>query len=230
MAGDDCFLMRADSPDEQCFPLAKAPVKLTAMEDDVEPLLQAIRAGESDALNTLLVQHRDAVRAAVTLRMDHHLRARVDESDIVQEASLIVSQRIADFLVRRPMTFRLWFRQTAIECLLQARRKHVVSDRRAVGREVSIDDHSAIVLAERLLGRPSPSNAALAQERAGQVRAAIEELSEDDRDIILLRSFEGLSNADAATVLDLHPDASSKRFARALLRLRDRFVAWGLSG
>ena len=128
------------------------------------------------------------------------------------------------------MTFRLWFRQTAIECLLQARRKHVVSDRRAVGREVSIDDHSAIVLAERLLGRPSPSNAALAQERAGQVRAAIEELSEDDRDIILLRSFEGLSNAEAATVLGVHVDASSKRFARALIRLRDRFVAYGLSG
>lgn len=200
------------------------------MEDEVEPLLQAILAGERDALNRLLEQNRDAVRAAVTLRMDNHLRARLDESDIVQEASLIVAQRIADFLERRPMTFRLWFRETALECLLQARRRHLVADRRAVGREIAIDDHSAIVLAERLLGQPTPSNAALAQERAEQVRQAVDELPDVDREIILLRSFEGLSNAETATVLEIHPDASSKRFTRALFRLRDRFIALGLSG
>ena len=214
----------------KAFRSTKALAKLVNMEDEVEPLLQAIRTGQREALNQLLLQHRDAVRAAVALRMDDHLRARVDESDIVQEASLIVARRIADFLERRPMTFRLWFRQTALECLLQARRKHLVSHRRAVGREVSIDAHSAIVLAERLLGPPTPSNAAMAQERAEQVRQAVEDLSDVDRDVVLLRCFEGLTNAETATVLELHPDASSKRFARALLHLRDRFVALGLSG
>ena len=50
---------------------------------------------------------------------------------------------------------------------------------------------------------------------------AIEQLSEDDRDIILMRHFEGLGNSDVATALGLSPAAAGMRYLRALRRLRE---------
>ena len=44
--------------------------------------------------------------------------------------------------------------------------------------------------------------------------------SEIDREMLQLRALDGLSNQEVAQVLDLHADAVSKRFGRALLRLR----------
>ena len=52
------------------------------------------------------------------------------------------------------------------------------------------------------------------------MQEALALIGETDREVLLLRTFEGLSNAEAAEVLGLEPDAASKRYARALLRLR----------
>lgn len=198
--------------------------------DDPEPLLAAVHRGDPQALDELLAGHRDYLRAVVALRLDPRLRARVDESDVVQEACLVAARRMSDYLDRRPMGFRLWLRQTALECLLQLRRRHLGADCRDAGRELALSDASAAVLAGRLLPADSPSGAVRERERVELVRRAVADLPEDDREVILLRVYEGLANADAAAVLGLHPDAASKRFARALIRLRRGFAALGLTG
>jgi RNA polymerase sigma-70 factor (ECF subfamily) len=61
------------------------------------------------------------------------------------------------------------------------------------------------------------------------VRRAIAALPEADREVILLRNYEGLSNADAAAVLGLDVSAASKRYARALLKLRQLLNDNGLT-
>ena len=78
----------------------------------------------------------------------------------------------------------------------------------------------------QLLGgdRP-PSEQARRAELADGVRRALARLDDDDRAILLLRPFEGLSNRQAAEVLGIEPAAASKRFGRALLRLRTVFGA-----
>jgi RNA polymerase sigma-70 factor (ECF subfamily) len=53
-------------------------------------------------------------------------------------------------------------------------------------------------------------------------------LPEADREILLLRNFEGLTNAEAAQILELEPAAASKRYGRALLKLRQLLLASGL--
>jgi RNA polymerase sigma-70 factor (ECF subfamily) len=197
---------------------------------DPEPLLDAVRRGDRQALDELLAAHRDYLRAFVALRLDPRLRTRVDESDVVQEAYLVATRRIVDYLTRRPMGFRLWLRQTTLECLLQLRRHHLGADCRAAGRELSLSDPSALLLAGRLLPADSPGGVARERERVELVRRAVTDLPDDDREVILLRVYEGLANGEAAAVLGLHPDAASKRFARALIRLRRAFVALGLTG
>jgi DNA-directed RNA polymerase specialized sigma24 family protein len=44
-------------------------------------------------------------------------------------------------------------------------------------------------------------------------------MSDVDREIILLRTLEGLSNDEAAYLLEIAPEAAKKRYTRALLRL-----------
>jgi RNA polymerase sigma-70 factor, ECF subfamily len=49
-------------------------------------LLEQARAGDKDALNQLFVRHRACLRRMVDLRLDRRLQARIDASDVIQEA------------------------------------------------------------------------------------------------------------------------------------------------
>jgi RNA polymerase sigma-70 factor (ECF subfamily) len=182
------------------------------------------------ALDRLLEGHRAGLRRAVELRLDPKLRARLDASDVVQEAQLEAARRIDDFLQRRPMPFHLWLHKTAHESLLRLRRQHIEAGCRSADREIPLPEGSSVALAKQLLGPlPSPSQQLRARETAQRLRAAMARLAEEDQEILLLRNFEGLSNVEAAQVLGLDPAAASKRYGRALLRLRKLLLDSGLT-
>jgi RNA polymerase sigma-70 factor (ECF subfamily) len=67
----------------------------------------------------------------------------------------------------------------------------------------------------------TPAAAATARELATRVEAVIQQLDEQDRDIILMRHYEHLSNVEIAKVLGLNPPAASMRYLRAIRRLRE---------
>jgi RNA polymerase sigma-70 factor (ECF subfamily) len=192
-------------------------------------LLERAGAGDAGALGELIARHRDAVRRFVELRMDPKVRGRIDASDVVQEAHLEAVRRIEDYLARRPMPFHLWLCRTAYENLIRLRRQHVEAAARAVGRENPMPDRSSVLIARQVLSGIAPDRLAEEAELAGRVHDALAQLDEVDREVLLLRTFEGLSNAEAAAVLDVEPSAASKRYGRALLRLRQTLAATGLT-
>jgi RNA polymerase sigma-70 factor (ECF subfamily) len=193
-------------------------------------LLQQASQGDARAVAQVLAAHRDSLRRLIELRLDPRLRARLDPSDVVQEALLEAVRRLPDYLARRPMPFPLWLRQTACQCLVDLRRQHLGAECRAVERERPLPEASSLLLARAVLGAPAaPQRLAEERELAGRVRQALAALAEDDAEIILLRNFEDLSNQDAAQVLGIEPAAASKRYGRALLRLRQRLVDLGLA-
>ncbi len=193
-------------------------------------LLDRVRAGDRQAREELLAGHRELLREYVERRADPSVQARFDPSDVVQEAQLEISRRLDDYLERRPMPFHLWVRRTARENLVRLWRRHARADRRSVGREVPLPERSSVLIARRVLaGSPSPSQQVVSEEQAQRVRAALARLPEVDREILLLRTFEGLSNQEVAQVLGLDPDAASKRYGRALLRLSKALKQDGLT-
>jgi RNA polymerase sigma-70 factor, ECF subfamily len=195
---------------------------------ETQSLLEQAQSGDRRAFEALFGRHRDALRRAVELRLDARLRARVDPSDVVQETQMEAFQRLPDYLDRRPMPFRLWLRKTAYERLLKVRRHHLKTARRAAGREVALPHESSLQLAEQLLaGGPTPSQHAAKHELARQLRTALGELSEGQREVLLMRNFEGLSYQEVGYVLDIDPAAARKRYGRALLQLRQRLLAGG---
>jgi RNA polymerase sigma-70 factor (ECF subfamily) len=202
-----------------------------ADSDETLSLLQQARAGQAGAVDQLLARHRPYLRKMIGLRLDPQLRARVDPSDVVQEAQMEAARRLDGYLQRPDMPFRLWLRHIAFDRLVMVHRRHVDAARRTLRRDVALPEGSSLALARRLFAPGStPSEQLSRRELARRVRQALSRLGDADRELLLLRNFEGLSNQEAAQVLHINPAAASQRYGRALLRLRDVLLANGFSG
>jgi RNA polymerase sigma-70 factor (ECF subfamily) len=192
-------------------------------------LLEQAAAGDRDARDRLLERHRPYLCRLVELRLDPRLRARVDPSDVVQEAHMEANRRLADYLKKRPLPFRLWLRQLAYDRLLMLHRRHVRAARRTVQRDEALPEQSSLQLAGAFLaGGSTPSQRLVQREFAERVRAAVAQLAEADREVLVLRKLEGLSNQETAQVLGIDPATASRRFGRAVLRLREILLQSGL--
>src|SRR5262245_18343427 len=88
-------------------------------------LLDCAANGDPAATSELLDRHRPALAAFVGLHLDPRVAARLDPSDVVQEAQAELTRRLPDYLTRRPMPFHLWARKTAYERILDAHRRHL---------------------------------------------------------------------------------------------------------
>jgi RNA polymerase sigma-70 factor (ECF subfamily) len=192
-------------------------------------LLEQVSQGDRRALEHLLARHRPQMRAFVEFHLSLKVAARVDPSDVVQEAQMEVVRRMDDFLQRRPMPFHLWVRKTAYQRLLDCHKHHLKRARRSVHREAAWPDRSSLLLARPLLaGGSSPSQRLAAEEFARRVAQAVAQLSEPDREILLLRHGEELPFEEIAQLLEIEPAAARKRFGRALLRLHKALSDQGL--
>ena len=182
-----------------------------------EILLARVAEGDHQALDELIAQHRGYVRTIVDARLEPQLRSRVDPSDIVQDSLAYASRRIDDYLENCPTSFRFWLRRKVLQTLVDTRRHHY-AQKRDVRRESPAASLSAMSLAGPLLGERA-SEIFRKKELLAKVESAIEELNEIDREILLLRHSEGLSNGEVAEILDMKPNATSNRHGRALRKL-----------
>jgi RNA polymerase sigma-70 factor (ECF subfamily) len=193
-------------------------------------LVERVRAGDRQAVDLLLARHEKYLRRLVDLWLDPRLRSRVDPSDIVQEAHLEALNRLKAYLERPALPFRLWLRQIAYDRALKARRHHLTAARRAIGREVPLPEQSSLVLAKQLIADGSTASRQLDRsELVRRLREAVARLPRADREIVLMRHFEGLSNQEVGCLLGIEPATASKRHGRAMLRLHRILFAGGLT-
>jgi RNA polymerase sigma-70 factor (ECF subfamily) len=193
-------------------------------------LLSQVRQDDTAAVEQLFARHRSFLQRVVEAQIDPLVRARIDPSDVVQETQLEACRRLRDFLLRQPMSFRIWLRQMAVERLIMFERRHITAARRTIRREQRLSPRSSLMLARRFVSsEPSPSAHVSRHERIRQVRQAVTELGPRDREILLMRNVEGLSNQEVAQVLRIEPAAASQRYGRALLRLRTELIKRGLT-
>ncbi|HMF12277.1 MAG TPA: sigma-70 family RNA polymerase sigma factor, partial [Gemmataceae bacterium] len=184
------------------------------MANESSELLERAGRGDAQALGELFGQHRERLRRMVQLRLDRRLQGRIDPSDVLQEAFLEVSRCLADYL----LPCFLWLRFITGKKLLALHRHHLGTQVRDAGREVSLHrgalpQASSVSLAAQLLGRhTSPSQAAIRAELQVHVQEALNSMDPIDREVLALRHFEQLSNAETAQVLGLKEAAASNRF------------------
>jgi RNA polymerase sigma-70 factor (ECF subfamily) len=193
---------------------------------DTTELLRRAGGGDAEALGDLFSQHRDRLRLMVQVRLDRRLQGRIDPSDVLQESYVEVARALAAYLKDPVLPFFLWLRMITGRKLQALHRRHLGARSRDARREVSLyrgamPQASSVSLAAHLLGRlTTPSVAAIRAELQVRIQEALNSMDETDREILALRHFEQLSNAEAAQVLDLSEQAASNRFVRALKRLK----------
>lgn len=190
-------------------------------------LIERLRAGDRTAVASLFDRHRDRLKRMVDVRLDPRLQARLDASDVVQEAFVEVAERMDEYLRDPKLPPFLWLRLVVGERLMRLHRHHLGAQMRNAGREVSLyrgalPAASSAALAAQLLGRhTSPTQAVLRAERILRLQEALNALEPIDREILSLRHFEELTAAETARVLSIEESAAAKRYFRALKRLKE---------
>ena len=197
-------------------------------ETDERHALDAARDGDIEAIGPLLESYRGRLARMVSIRMAARLQGRFDASDVLPEAFVEASERLPRYLSeeKEKMPFFLWVRFLVGQKLLQFHRTHLGAQARAADREVNLTtpttpSASAFSVASVWLAESgTPSQAAAADEEHARVREALESMSDMDREVLVLRHFEQLSNAEVATLLQITPQTASARYVRALTRLQ----------
>jgi len=171
-------------------------------------------------------RHRDRLLWLIRHRLDPILANRVDPDDVLQESWLAASRRVEHFLGNKKLSMFSWLTLIVEQTLTDVQRRHLGAKMRNVYREQSFCDGSDSRVGPRFLAEEvligeltSVSQAAIQKERADMLREVIHQLDDLDREIILLRHFEQLSNSETAKVLGIKQPAASNRYMRALQRL-----------
>jgi len=180
--------------------------------------MQRLAGGHDAALNDLMARHATPVFQFLC-RM---LRNEEDANDLAQETFVRVYQHRASF--KPGARFTTWLYTIAANL---ARNHH-----RWLGRHPSVSLDAENETTGQSIGDvlpasgPSPDAAALATERVAVVRAAVERLPVDMREVIILCEWEDLSATEAAAILDTTPKAVDNRLYRARNLLRERLRRW----
>ncbi len=199
------------------------------MTDDRQ--IASLHAGGDQALADAMAEHAPRLRQMVQLRVDPRLSGRVDTDDVLQEAFLEARKRLPRYLAEPTVPLFVWLRGVVLETLIDFHRRHLGAKMRDAGQEVSLQrslapQASSAALAACLAGSlTSPSQAAIRAETARQIEQILDRMDEIDREVLVLRHFEQLTNDEVAAVLGVKKAAASRRYMRALDRFRAVLVA-----
>ena len=198
--------------------------------EQTQSLLARRKEGDQTAWNALLLRHRSAVQRLVYMRLDNRIRQRVGVSDVVQDVMIEANRRIDRYLQNPGIDFHLWLRQIAKDRIIDAHRRHRTTAKRSVDRERRLfqgggANHSTMNLENQLRDDDlTPAALATRHEMASRMEEALLKLNELDRDIIIMRHYEQLTNDEISKALDLKPAAASMRYLRALRKLRNQLI------
>src|SRR5215467_8750778 len=100
---------------------------------DTVRLIERARAGDKAALNDIFVRHRERLRRMIEMRLDWRLQARIDASDVIQDAFLEVMTRLEEYFHDPKLPLFLWMWLVVGERLTRLHRQHLVAKMRDAG-------------------------------------------------------------------------------------------------
>lgn len=145
------------------------------------------------------------------------VRGKVGASDAVQSALVLAHVNIGQFQGETKEEFQSWLRAILVNELRTVQRRFN-TEKRDVKREIGdVDANFAGAPVDPL---PSPSTAAKLNEESAALRTALEKLSEEHRNVIVLRSWEELSFEEVGRRMHRSADAARKLWTRAMRQLK----------
>lgn len=181
--------------------------------------LEAARLGDAQALGRLLDSFRPYIRVIVHAFRDRRLQARLDDSDLIQDALLEAQRSFAAFNGTTIEELTAWLHRIVVRTTGRTLRRFLDAAKRDAGREQPVAD-----LADHLADSGiSPSAQAIRNEEAVAMAEKLARLPEDMQQVLLARHLEGLAYADIALRLNRTEHATRMLYVRAMRRLRELY-------
>ena len=183
------------------------------MTSDDRALIDRSLAGETDAYGRLVLRYQDRLYGTLV----HLLGSTQDAYDVAQETFLLAWQNLATF--RGDSAFYSWLFRIAHNAAISFRRRH-----RRVAR--SLDRGAELLGEEPVDPRPAndPANGMVTDERRRIVQAALAELPEEYRTVLVLKEMDGLRYEEIADVIGCPVGTVRSRIHRARSELRNKLV------
>lgn len=199
------------------------------MDDERDPQEQAlaerIAAADSDALAEFLVMKRPQVIAFIGRRLGTALRTKVEPEDIYQETSIEAIRTLSPEWPGDKEPFS-WLCRIAERKLVDAHRHHFDAQKRAAGKESSLDrkvgsggDVGLVNLLVKSMTTPSAAYSRNAKE--ARMFAALQDLKEEQRIAVQMKYLENRPSAEIAERLNKSDAAIRVMLSRTMKQLHE---------
>jgi RNA polymerase sigma-70 factor (ECF subfamily) len=196
---------------------------MVARSEKSGELLADARRGTPGAVERLLESYRDYLRLTARTWIATELRGKADPSDLVQETIIVAHRNFRSFRGRTEAELAAWLRKSLAQNLVNVVRRYRTAGR-LLSREQSLDsllDQSSQIVDGFLAANGSSPSRRLSERDAGVILTeALAKLSDDHREVIVLRNLEQLGWEDVARRMERSIDAARMLWARALKQLR----------
>lgn len=181
---------------------------MSHLPSDEKQLVQAALAGDKDAFGGLVEQYQDRIFNTL-LRV---LGSRDDARDVVQDAFVQAFVKLESF--RGDAKFYTWLYRIAMNLALSHRRRRRPTD--------SLEAVKDRVGQEPVAQQPTAAQDLIQHERAEQLQCALLKLSDEHRQVLVLREMEGCDYETIGEILDMPIGTVRSRLFRARLQLKEQ--------
>ncbi len=179
------------------------------VEEPIAALIERAQAGDRSAFDGLVGRYRERLLGQIEARLGSKVRARIEAEDVLQETLTRAYQSIEKFRYQGEESFYSWLGTIAEHLIWNISQKQS-SSYLELKSDVVDDD-------------ASPSRNLRRHERFDRLEKALNRLSPDHREALVLSRFEGLKVAEIAARMNRSPNAVYKLLARAVLELKKDF-------
>ena len=193
----------------------------------VEQSIYSARGGSFSAVGQILDHYRGYLLAVANEELKSELVRKIAPSDLVQETSYEATRNFSKFAGGSEAELRAWLRQILIHNLRDAKKRYHDTHMRDCSREVFIhgsEDQSGIG-GHLVSPQPSPSHLLMAEELQRSVTQAMGTLSDEQRRVIELRSFDSMSFAEVGRAIGKSAEAARKIWGRAIEQISGKVAS-----
>ncbi len=181
------------------------------MNPDDRQVIQAVLNGDSERFGSLVVKYQDRLFNGVARMLGN----ASDADDVLQETFLQAFRKLSSF--REDSSFYTWVYRIAINAAINLRRRQK--------RMLTLSDESQF--SDRMVTDPElgPEKRLEHSDEVRELQDGLNQLSDEHRNILVLREIEGMSYEDISELLDMPIGTVRSRLHRARLQLRDCLLA-----